>query len=152
MKTILTLLFILVLSPLAAQDTPDTIGSIKIQPIFHGSLVISYDNAVIYVDPYGDIEKFAQQPKPTIILITDIHGDHLNMETLEALDTSSAQFIVPKAVAEKLPEKYTSRVITVSNGKNILVKDNINIHTIPMYNLPESEDSRHPKGRGNGIF
>ncbi|EID72700.1 MBL fold metallo-hydrolase [Imtechella halotolerans] len=152
MKTILTLLFILVLSPLAAQDTPDTIGSIKIQPIFHGSLVISYDNAVIYVDPYGDIEKFAQQPKPTIILITDIHGDHLNMETLEALDTSSAQFIVPKAVAEKLPEKYTSRVITVSNGKNILVKDNINIHTIPMYNLPESEDSRHPKGRGNGYI
>lgn len=99
-----------------------------------------------------DIEKFAQQPKPTIILITDIHGDHLNMETLEALDTSSAQFIVPKAVAEKLPEKYTSRVITVSNGKNILVKDNINIHTIPMYNLPESEDSRHPKGRGNGYI
>lgn len=74
------------------------------------------------------------------------------METLEALDTSSAQFIVPKAVAEKLPEKYTSRVITVSNGKNILVKDNINIHTIPMYNLPESEDSRHPKGRGNGYI
>lgn len=96
--------------------------------------------------------KFAQQTKPTIILITDIHGDHLNMETLEALDTSSAQFIVPKAVAEKLPEKYTSRVITVSNGKNILVKDNINIHTIPMYNLPESEDSRHPKGRGNGYI
>lgn len=26
----------------------------------------------------------------------------------------------------------------------------LNIEAIPLYNLPESEDSRHTKGRGNG--
>ena len=105
---------------------------------------------MIYVDPYG-ADKYTGQKDPTIILITDIHGDHLNIETLEAINSKNAKFIVPQAVKDKLPESFQKNLFTLANGEARKVND-ISISAIPMYNLPEMEDSRHPKGRGNGYI
>ena len=80
-------------------------GLIKIQPILHSSFVLTYNNKTVYIDPYGGGNLYNGIKSPDIILITDIHGDHLNQETLDAIDTSKAIFIVPEAVANKLPEK-----------------------------------------------
>ena len=88
---------------------------------------------------------------PDLILITDIHGDHLNMETLESIDISNATLITPRAVADKLPEKYESKLKVLGNGENLEWSE-INIAALPMYNLPETSDSRHPRGRGNGYL
>ena len=87
--------------------------------------------------------------RPDLILITDIHGDHLNAETLNAIETSKAKLIVPQAVADQLPEKLKGKGTVLANGKKI-TEAGITISAIPMYNLPEAPDSRHTKGRGNG--
>lgn len=126
-------------------------GDITIQPITHGTLVLQWKGTTIYVDPYGGANKFKGLAKPDIILITDIHGDHLNMSTLEALDTKNATFIVPPAVAEKLKKKYEKQLSIVKNG-GMHVSGEVFISAIPMYNLPEDTTSRHPRGRGNGYF
>jgi L-ascorbate metabolism protein UlaG (beta-lactamase superfamily) len=126
-------------------------GIIKINPILHGSLVLTYNNTTIYVDPYGGADLYKNVKSPNIVLITDIHGDHLDQKTLDAIDTSKAVFIVPKEVANKLPESYASRVEVLNNGQGIH-RLNIFFKAIPMYNLPEVEDSKHPKGRGNGYI
>ena len=90
----------------AQRAAPDIIesndGAITIQPITHGTLVLQWKGKTIYVDPYGGADAFKGIAKPDIILITDIHGDHLNMETLVGLDTEETSFIVPQAVADKL--------------------------------------------------
>ena len=126
-------------------------GNIKIQPILHSSFVLTYNNKTIYVDPYGGVELYKGLKSPDIILITDIHGDHLNQKTLDSINTSKVIFIVPEAVANKLPKQYSSQVVVLKNGQGIHRLDFF-IKAIAMYNLPEVPDSKHPKGRGNGYI
>ncbi|MEO1254637.1 MAG: MBL fold metallo-hydrolase [Bacteroidota bacterium] len=138
------------------RDTsPDTIqtslGKLVIQPILHGSIVLSWNNKTIYLDPYGGAERFEPFKRPDIILITDIHGDHLDLKTLDALDTRRSRLFAPQAVKDELPKVLQEQVIVIENGQTMILGD-IEILAIPMYNLPETEDSRHPKGRGNGYI
>lgn len=84
-----------------------------------------------------------------LILITDIHGDHFNPETLAALDLSKAVLVVQQAVADKLTDDLKAKAAVIGNGQTIS-KFEVSINAIPMYNLPESAESRHTKGRGNG--
>lgn len=138
--------------PAATPDKLETAkGTVTIQPILHGTVVLTWNGKTIYVDPYGGAEAFAGVAKPDLILITDIHGDHLDPKTLDALDTESAQMLVPQAVADQLPEKYKSKANVIANGETTTLMD-MEIEAIPMYNLPESEDSKHVKGRGNGYI
>lgn len=156
-KTTLVIIISLLLinTSFAQLATADTIksndGNIIIQPITHGTLVLQWNNTTIYVDPYGGAALFKDIAAPDLILITDIHGDHTNMETLKGLNTKKAKFIVPPAVAELLKDDYSDQVEVIKNGE-VSVQGAIFIQALPMYNLPEDETSRHPKGRGNGYF
>src|SRR3954468_11285811 len=60
----------------AQSVVPATGGNITITPIQHASVQIEYGGKIIQVDPaQGDFSK----AKPgDIVLVTDIHGDHLN--------------------------------------------------------------------------
>ncbi len=149
----LTVLFLLAFTTLESYGQVDTIstsnGDLIIQPILHGSLVLSWNDQTVYIDPYGGAEKFAGLKRPSLILITDIHGDHLNQKTLDGLNTERSTFIVPQAVKNKLPDAMKSRSMAIANGQTVVFED-IEILAIPMYNLPETPDSRHTKGRGNG--
>ncbi len=139
----------------AQRATPDIIktdkGDITIQPITHGTVAFTFNNKTIYVDPYGGADKFEGLANADLILITDIHGDHLNVETLEGLDTKNTLFIVPQAVADKIPEKYKNQLVILGNNETT-TQLGIDITGIAMYNLPEDESSRHTKGRGNGYI
>ena len=150
MKKLLTLLLIFCLGQAYSQDQiPALKGNITIQPILHGTLVVSYQDLTIYVDPYGGAKGFEGQKPADLVLITDIHGDHHNQETLDGLDLSQATIIAPQAVAEKLPAGKYKSVVVLGNGSSTDFSG-AKISAIPMYNLPETADSRHPKGRGNG--
>src|SRR5690606_10259007 len=77
------------------------------------------------------------------------HGDHLNVETLQALDLTEAALVVPQAVADKLPENIAKHLIILNNGDSQTV-NRISLEAIPMYNLREEALKFHQKGRGNG--
>ncbi len=151
--TLFTLLFSLfVFSQRPEADTFDTKkGELTIQPILHGTLVLRFNDKVIYVDPYGGANAFAGVAKPDLILITDIHGDHLNEDTLDTLEIKNIPIIVPQAVADKISEKYQEQLQILANG-NSMKQFGIDIKALPMYNLPESADAKHVKGRGNGYL
>lgn len=146
-------LFLVVFSFFAqGQDIIKTDRSqVEINPILHGSLALEYNDLTIFVDPYGGAERFESFGPADLVLITDIHGDHLNQETLDGLDLSQATIVAPQAVAAQLPaEKYKS-IVVIGNGETKSILGH-NVEAIPMYNLPETADSRHPKGRGNGYI
>jgi len=126
-------------------------GEIKIQPILHSSFILTYNDKTIYVDPAGGGKFYLGLKSPDIILITDIHGDHLDFKTLDSIDTSKAIFIVPKAVKDQLNGKYFGKTEVLTNGQGIHRFDFF-IKAIAMYNLPEEANSKHPKGRGNGYI
>lgn len=103
------------------------------------------------MDPYSGGENYKDIKDPDLVLITDIHGDHLDKETLKELNLGKATFMVPAAVKEQLGAVAPAEVKTIANGEQTSWKD-IQIEAVPMYNLPETADSRHPKGRGNGYI
>ena len=154
MKTLITCLFALLITKVNAQlTTPDAIatsnGNVIVQPIFHAALALQWNGKSIYIDPYNGADAYKNLQKPDLILITDIHGDHMDLKTLQALDLSGATFIVPQAVANKLPGEWEQRIVVLSNG-NTTDQSGISITAIPMYNLPDDSTARHTKGRGNG--
>lgn len=124
-------------------------GELTIQPITHATLVLSYQGKNIYIDPTGGAEAFKGLGAPDMILITDIHGDHFDPKTLDAVNTNHAVLIVPQAVADKLPATTDkSKLVILKNGET--KKGMVDVTAIPMYNIPESPSAFHTKGRGNG--
>ncbi|UOQ69608.1 MBL fold metallo-hydrolase [Hymenobacter volaticus] len=133
----------------AADQIATKKGPLTVQPITHGSVVFTWNGKTIYVDPYGGAAAYTGLAAPGVILITDIHGDHLDPKTLAGLSVGKAILVVPKAVADQLPTTYKSQVRILSNGQRLDTLG-MTISAIPMYNLPEAADAMHPKGRGNG--
>ncbi|SIQ19813.1 MBL fold metallo-hydrolase [Maribacter ulvicola] len=122
-----------------------------IHPIFHASMVIEHEGKTIYVDPYGGAERYSTFKDPDIVLITHAHQDHLNKETLNGLNLDNAVFVVPNSVKEELDNAYQKKSIVINNHEEKDIKG-IEIEAIPMYNLPETKESRHKKGWGNGYI
>jgi len=156
LKTISLIVLLLINHLIWSQKT--TVDSVKtnngyilIQPVSHASLIVTFNDKTILIDPSGKEKIYTNLKSPDIILITDIHGDHLNLKTLDSINTSNTIFIVPEAVANKLPKKYSSQITILKNGQGIH-RLNMFIKAIPMYNLPEDANSKHPKGRGNGYL
>jgi L-ascorbate metabolism protein UlaG (beta-lactamase superfamily) len=136
--------------PLVAElHSPGIQQDVKVSPISHATAVLDWGGTIVYIDPVGGSEAFKGHPAPDLILITDIHGDHFSPETLEALDTGKAKFIVPKAVAEKMPDTFAPQIDLLNNGDS-KERYGISITAIPMYNLRSEAKSFHTPGRGNG--
>jgi L-ascorbate metabolism protein UlaG (beta-lactamase superfamily) len=133
----------------AADEIKTSKGPLKIQPLNHATLAMTWNGKTIYADPYEGAKTFAGIAAPDLILITDIHGDHFDPATLEALDLSHAILVVPQAVADKMSDKLKAKAVIINNGQTISKLD-ISITALPMYNLPEAADAKHTKGRGNG--
>jgi L-ascorbate metabolism protein UlaG (beta-lactamase superfamily) len=124
-------------------------GPVSLQPIQHGSVVLSWNKKTVYIDPYGGAAGYSGLADPDLILITDIHGDHMDLKTLEAINTAKAKIVAPQAVADKLPATLKDKVVVLKNGAKTS-QAGIDITAVPMYNLPEAADAMHTKGRGNG--
>jgi L-ascorbate metabolism protein UlaG (beta-lactamase superfamily) len=124
-------------------------GPLTVQPITHGSVVLSWNGKTLYVDPYGGAGAYAGLAAPDMVLITDIHPDHLDLKTLGGLSLGKALLLVPQAVADKLPAEYRSRARVLGNGQQLDTLG-VRVAAVPMYNLPATPEARHPKGRGNG--
>ncbi|CAM4259594.1 MBL fold metallo-hydrolase [Zobellia nedashkovskayae] len=135
----------------ATSMNEEETSEVKITPIEHATAVLEWKNITIYIDPVGGAEAFEGYKSPDLILITDIHGDHFNVETLESLGTDKAKLIAPQAVAEKLPEVFTPQIDVLNNGES-KERYGITIEAVPMYNLREEALKFHEKGRGNGYI
>jgi L-ascorbate metabolism protein UlaG (beta-lactamase superfamily) len=117
---------------------------IRFIPISHATFVIQSGDITIYVDPVGEVSSYKPFPVPDMILITDIHGDHLNSNVVNALRQQKTVVVGPEAVIKKLQAGEI-----LKNGEEKKFGD-ILVEAIPMYNLTEGRIKYHEKGRGNG--
>ncbi len=130
------------------QVAPEDV--IDVQPVSHASSVITWGTSVIYTDPTGGANAYANRQPAQLVLITDIHGDHLSTSTLEAV-VGGAVVVAPQAVADLLPDSLKAKTIVLRNGETT-TEAGFSITAVPMYNVPETADARHTKGRGNGYI
>jgi L-ascorbate metabolism protein UlaG (beta-lactamase superfamily) len=151
MKLLPILLYVLfVMAPLAsAVDTqvfPTSAGPVKITPLYHASTLIEAGGKTIYLDP-AKPAKLSGLPKADLILITDIHGDHMDPDSIKEVVKAGTDILAPPAV-----------VATVTSAKPIANGETKSwegwtIEAIPAYNLkrgPAPGKLFHDKGRGNG--
>ena len=153
MKLIPSLALLLALSPFAhaasqTQTFPTSSGPVQITPLNHASTLIEAGGKVIYLDPAKPV-KFAGQPKADLILITDIHGDHMDPDSIKQISKADTEILAPSSVAQTVT---TAKVISNGETKNW---QGWTIEAIPAYNLtrgPEPGKLFHDKGRGNGYI
>lgn len=124
---------------------------IKVDPISHASIILAWGGMTIYVDPVDEAKTniFEGKSVPDIILITDIHGDHFDIDILNKIVTESTIIIAPNAVFDQIPEEMKSKISVMNNGEKTDYLG-FNVEAIPMYNLPGPNENYHTKGRGNG--
>lgn len=123
---------------------------VSVSPIQHATMALEIGGTTVYVDPVGGPEAFAGQPPADLVLLTDIHGDHFDVETLAAVTGEGTLIVAPQAAYSELPTELQTKATVMGNGESIKATDAITLQAVPMYNLPESEDAYHVKGRGNG--
>ena len=128
------------------QVFPTSAGPVKITPLYHASTLIEAGGKVIYLDP-AKPANFAGQPKADLVLITDIHGDHMDPASLATVSKPGTEILAAPAV---LSTVTTAKPI--ANGESKKWQD-WTIEAIPAYNLtrgPAPGKLFHDKGRGNG--
>jgi len=132
--------------PVQTFDTSN--GPVKITPVYHASLEIEAGGKVIILDP-AKPAVFAGLPQADLILITDIHGDHMDPDLIKTVSKAGTEIIAPPAVV-----KTVTTAMPMSNGEK-KTWAGWTIEAIPMYNLtrgPEPGKLFHDKGRGNGYI
>jgi L-ascorbate metabolism protein UlaG (beta-lactamase superfamily) len=131
-----------------AQTFDTSAGPVKITPVYHASLVIEAGGKVIIIDP-AKPANFSGLPQADLVLITDIHGDHMDPELLKSVKKTDTTIIAPAAVAKTVTEAKV-----INNGEKT-TWGAWTIEAIPMYNTTASRGPApgklfHDKGRGNG--
>jgi len=145
---LMTPLVLSALSLPAPDKIPATGGDITIAPVNHASLQLTYAGHVIDVDPVAQAN-FGGLAAPDIVLVTDIHSDHLDPATIAKLRKAATKIVAPAAAAAQLPAP-----IVMANGETRTI-DGLTIEAVPMYNLtrgPSAGQLFHDKGRGNGYI
>lgn len=96
---LLSTLFVLLSLAFPGQAQTDAIttskGILEIHPVYHGSFWMNWNSLNIAVDPYGGFERYKEMGKADLVLITDIHGDHLDSSTLVKLDLVNTVLVAP---------------------------------------------------------
>ena len=127
------------------EEFKTSAGTLTMTPIQHAGLMLQAGGQVVQIDPaQGSYDGF---PAADLILITDIHGDHLSPPTIAKLRKTSTVIMAPEAVAKSL-----AGVTIIRNGETKSFGA-WTIEAIPMYNLtrgPAPGQLYHDKGRGNG--
>ena len=118
----------------SADVIPTEKGPLKIYPINHATVVLQWSDKTIYVDPVGGSKPFQDLPRPDLILITDIHGDHLSKETLAQLAGPQTKLVGPQSVVDQLPSDLRDRAATLANGQTREFLG-IQVEAVAAYNL-----------------
>lgn len=124
-------------------------GDLVIHPVDHASFVMTWKDQVIYADPVKGAALYKDLPRPTLIVVTDIHQDHIDSTTINGIGGANASVVVPAQVLPMLSSNVRSIAQVLANGASLEVRG-IQIEAIPMYNLTAGRLNYHTKGRGNG--
>ena len=128
------------------QEFQTSSGAVRITPLNHASTLIEAGGKIIYLDPAKPVD-FSSRPKADLILITDIHGDHMDPDAIKAVSKTATEILAPPAVVQTVT---TAKAI--ANGET-KTWQNWSIEAVPAYNLkrgPSPGKLFHDKGRGNG--
>jgi L-ascorbate metabolism protein UlaG (beta-lactamase superfamily) len=122
-------------------------GDLAITFVGHGTLMFEFDGKVIHVDPVGREADYSGMPDADLILVTHEHGDHLDLDAIDAVTKEGTILIVSASCAER-----ATQGIVMRNG-DTRTELGLQIEAVPAYNivhLRNNDQPYHPPGNGNG--
>lgn len=130
------------------EDTIQTAeGDLKISFVGHGTLMFTFKDVVVHVDPVLREADYAKLPKADVVLVTHGHSDHLDPKAIGQIRKDDTAILLPAKCTEALPNS------TVMNNGDVKEVKGLTVKAVPAYNLihkrPDGQPF-HPKGEGNG--
>ena len=108
----------------------------------HASLGIAWNGIQIYVDPVGEFD-WQSQPKADLLLVTHSHYDHLELSTIEQLQTEKSVILCDKTSAEA----FEHDCVTMLPSAISMPVEGVTVRAVPAYNISEGHTDFHPKSR-----
>ena len=108
----------------------------------HASVGIEWNGVHIYVDPVGEFD-WQSQPKADIVLVTHSHYDHLELSTIEQLQTPQTIVVCDKSSADA----FEHDCITMLPGATSQPVEGIVVKAVAAYNISEGHTDFHPQSR-----
>ena len=131
---------------LTGDHLATTNGDVVFHPLYHASLLMSWNDKVIYNDPDDDAAfdgRYVGMPKADLILVSHSHGDHYSATKINTIRNTNGIVIAPPAVYSAMTATMQSFTIPLANGASTNVLG-LRVDAIPAYN------SNHALGTGNG--
>jgi L-ascorbate metabolism protein UlaG (beta-lactamase superfamily) len=130
-------------------------GPIVITALGHGSVQVEQGNKVVIVDPVGAMADLSRAKRADLILVTDIHQDHLDAGAVAKLRKPGAPVVVPPSVAEtkQIPDVTVMPNRTMRTNEQALA--GITVISVPAYNIqrgPKPGELYHTRDRGQGYY
>jgi L-ascorbate metabolism protein UlaG (beta-lactamase superfamily) len=122
-------------------------GDLRITFIGHGTLMFTFQDKVIHVDPVSGMADYRRLPPADLILITHEHSDHLDPEAIAVIRTEDTRILMSRSCAERVDGGTV-----IGNGESTTIAG-FPVETYPAYNLVHKRDDGspyHPQGVGNG--
>lgn len=129
-------------------------GPLTVEAVYHGTVRLTVGGRTVWVDPWSKAP-LDGAPTGSLVLVTDLHQDHLDPAALRRVRAEGARLVAPAAVKEKLAADNAEDIVVtdvLANGQSLEL-DGLRITAVPMYNNtrgPEPGTLFHTKGRGNG--
>ena len=112
-----------------------TVGSVEFERYIQSSFRIQSGDTVVYVDPH----RVEGGPTADLILITHEHFDHMDVNTIDSLDTKETVLIAGERVVKELTGRVSSKLVPLQEGASTVQKG-IEVKAVPGYN------GYHPRG------
>src|SRR5206468_2358608 len=112
--SLLVLSTVMAAAPVRAQApsttrVPAAGGEIVITALGHASVQIEHGGKVIIVDPVANQADLSQAKPADLILVTDIHSDHLDPGAIAKLRKPRAPVVIPPDAMAKVPDGIVMR-------------------------------------------
>lgn len=143
-------------APTSPKDNaiPTEKGDMVVTPLEHGSLRLTWQGRHIFVDPtMGALDTLKEQPSADLVLVTHIHGDHLDPKAIARVRGPATPVIAPQSVADQAGDQLPQPSVMSNGDTQTFLNGEVTVTAVEMYNLKRKRDNGelfHPRGRGNG--
>ncbi|MGW8314785.1 MAG: MBL fold metallo-hydrolase [Bacteroidales bacterium] len=134
---------------IAHDVIPTSGGELGLYFVGHGTLMFTYNDMVIHIDPVSAEADYSELPDADLILVTHQHGDHLDQKAIRELHKEGTVVVMTRACKD---QSGIADALVMKNGESKII-GRITVEAVPAYNIKHTRPGGgpfHPKGEGNG--
>ena len=126
-------------------------GDLEITFLGHGTLMFTFNEKVIHIDPFSRVADYAELPEADLVLITHEHQDHLDLAALAEILTEDTVVILTEICADRVEDSVGDFVVLQAG--DVYAAAGLEVEALPAYNIVHTRPGGqpfHPKGNGVG--